>query len=160
MRLRAATALDHELLTVLLAEAVNWAGQVRLPRAQIMAQVRASNYVSGWKRPTDFGAVALTDDDEPVGAIWARLFPQDAPGYGFIAEDVPELGMGVLPGWRGFGVGGLLLAAGIGQAQVLGWSAVSLSVDCANLTAHRLYEKHEFTVVGRNGNSHTMLLEV
>jgi len=160
MRLRAATSLDRDLLTVLLAEAVTWAGHVRLSREQLLAQVQTSNYVAEWKRPTDFGAVALTDDGEPVGAIWARLFSRDAPGYGFIADDVPELGLGVLPGWRGFGVGGLLLAAGIGQAQVRGWTALSLSVERANVTAHRLYERHEFAVVGRNGDSDTMLLDV
>ena len=160
MHLRAAKATDLGLLVRLLAEAVNWNAEVPLTPDEIMAEPRTSHYVSHWPLPTDFGTVAVTDDEEPVGAIWARVFPVDHPGYGFIAADVPELGMAVLPGRRGEGVGGILLGAGVEQARALGWRALSLSVEDGNVAARRLYERHRFRVVGRNGGSDTMLLDL
>ena len=160
MRLRTATTTDRELLVRLLAEAVNWNGEVPLTPSEIMAEPETGHHVTDWQRPTDFGTVAVTDDEEPVGAIWARVFPLDHPGYGFVAEGVPELGMAVLPGRRGEGVGGVLLGAFIEQARALGRRALSLSVEHGNDAARRLYGRHHFHVVGRNGGSDTMLLDL
>ena len=100
------------------------------------------------------------DDDAPLGAIWARVFPDNEPGYGFIARDIPELSMAVLPGRRGKGVGGALLRACIERARTAGCSALSLSVEDGNDVARRLYERHHFRVVGRTGGSDTMRLDL
>jgi len=159
MHLREANATDYELVTRLLAEAYDWAGDKHLTLEQVMADPHASHYVAGWQRPTDFGTVAV-ENDEPLGAIWARVFAPDQPGYGFVAADIPELGLAVLPGARGRGIGGILLGAGIEQARALGWRAVSLSVEDGNLVARSLYLRHHFRVVGRNGGSDTMLLDL
>ena len=52
------------------------------------ADVPLERYVAGWGRPGDSAFVAI-DDFQPVGAAWYRLFEQDEPGYGFVAEHVP-----------------------------------------------------------------------
>lgn len=160
MRLREATTGDYELLTGLVVEAVNWAGQTAMTREQVMAEPDLNHYVTGWKRPTDFGLVAVADDDAPLGAIWARVFPDDEPGYGFIAGDIPELSLAVLPGRRGSGIGGVLLRACIEQAEASGCSALSLSVEDGNDVARALYERHHFRVVGRTGGSDVMRLDL
>jgi len=79
MHLRTAVAEDSELLASLVVEAVNWTGEIRMTREQVMAEPELNHYVTGWKRKTDFGLVALADDGAPLGAIWWRLFPDDEP---------------------------------------------------------------------------------
>ena len=160
MHLRAAVTDDYDLLVQLVVEAVNWTGQTRLDRAAVLAQPELSHYVTGWKRPTDFGLVAVDGDGAPLGAIWARSFSAADPGYGFISADVPELSMAVLPGGRGRGIGGALLRACVAQARELGVAALSLSVEDGNARARALYDASQFRVVGRNGASHTMRLDL
>jgi ribosomal protein S18 acetylase RimI-like enzyme len=155
-RLREATSEDLELLYDLLVEAFNWDGTPRFTRAQVMADPHTGRYLGGWLRAGDFGLVAV-EDDTPVGAVWARALPADEPGYGFVADDIPELGMAVAREHRGRGVGSALLAGCIEQARALGWRALSLSVEDGNAAARALYEHHGFVVVGRNGGSDTML---
>ena len=163
MHLRDATASDAELLTGLLLEAYNWTGETRLTRAAMLADPHARRYLDGWMRPGDLGVVAV--DDAPadvggvaVGAAWARTLTRDEPGYGYVADDVPELGMAVAAGRRGAGVGAALLAALLDRARAAGAPAISLSVEDGNVRARTLYERHGFRVVGRTGDSDTMLL--
>jgi GNAT superfamily N-acetyltransferase len=44
-----------------------------------------------------------------VGVTWALFLDGDDPGYGFVADGVPELSLSVWSGYRGQGVGGELL---------------------------------------------------
>ena len=160
MHLREAATGDYDLLARLVVEAVNWTGQVRMSPEAVMAQPELSHYVTGWMRPSDFGFVAAGDDGAPLGAIWARSFSAADPGYGFVAADVPELSMAVLPGSRGQGVGRALLSACIARARELGVAALSLSVEDGNARARAMYDASRFRVVGRNGGSHTMRLDL
>ena len=159
MHLRDAVSEDFELLSSLLVEALNWTGETRMTDEQVLAEPELNHYVTGWKRLTDFGLVAV-DDDAPIGAIWGRIFPDNEPGYGFIAGDIPELSMAVIPGRRGKGVGGALLRACVEQARLTGCPALSLSVEDGNDVARRLYDRHHFRVVGRTGASDTMRLDL
>nr|WP_182114331.1 GNAT family N-acetyltransferase [Actinotalea sp. JY-7876] len=159
MTLRDAATGDLDLLYDLLLEAFNWDGTPRFTRDQVVADLHTARYLAGWKRPDDFGLVAV-DGDEPLGAVWARALPAAAPGYGYVADDVPEIGMAVAPAHRGRGVGSALLAGCVEQARGLGRRALSLSVEDGNTAARALYERHGFAVVGRNGDSDTMLREL
>ena len=94
-------------------------------------------------RPGDAGVVAVTADGARLGAAWYRLFSAEEPGWGFIAVDVPELAMGVVPEARGRGIGGALLDALLAVARDQGFRALSLAVDRQN-PAHRLYERKGF----------------
>ena len=104
-------------------------------------------YLEGWGRPGDAAVVALDPSGRRVGAAWYRRFPDDAPGYGFVAADVPELAIGVAPEARGQGIGGALLDALLAHARATGEWAVSLSVDREN-PARALYERHGFRDAG------------
>jgi GNAT superfamily N-acetyltransferase len=84
--------------------------------------------------------------------VWWRYFSAEEPGYGFVSEDVPEVGIGVVAGRRGEGIGRALLNALLAVAP----GALSLSVDDGN-PAVELYRKSGFVPVGRVGNSTTML---
>lgn len=155
------------MLTAALLEAVNWDGQVRVTREQLFGNPHLAHYVTGWPHLTDFGTVATDDgavgsgwgDGEVLGAAWCRLFYATDPGYGYLADDVPEVTIGVAPAHRGRGVGSALLAALIEQARVRGHHALSLSVEDGN-RGRLLYERAGFTAVGRSGNSDTMHLHL
>ena len=45
-----------------------------------------------------------------LGDITSGVLGSAGRGYGYVADDVPELTMAVVPGWRGHGIGGELLA--------------------------------------------------
>ena len=98
-------------------------------------------------------------DGAPIGAAWLRLFTADDPGYGYVADDVPELSMAVAAGWRGRGVGRALLQEITRRARTAGHQAISLSVERANF-AHRLYTSDSYRVVQRGPDSDTMVKEL
>ena len=59
-------------------------------------------HLAGWQRPEDFGFIAERDG-AAIGAAWARQFaPDEQPAF-FVAEDTPEITIGVKPHLRGRG---------------------------------------------------------
>jgi GNAT superfamily N-acetyltransferase len=155
LRLREAGPADGGALAVALVEAVDWRGRDDIDLDGVLSVPALAHYVTGWPRPGDFGTVALVGEGV-VGAAWARLFPDDDPGYGFVAAGIPELTIAVRAAHRGRGVGRRLLDAVLGQARERGHPALCLSVEDGNV-ARRLYERAGFVLVGRSGRSDTML---
>lgn len=88
------------------------------------------------------------------GASPAVRSGADGPftGYGWVAADIPELSLAVLPDHQGQGIGGTLLDAVCSLARMSGFPAVSLSVEDGNGAA-KLYADHGFDSVGRSGDS-------
>ena len=105
-------------------------------------------------------AEAEAEAGTPTGAAWARASTAEDPGYGFVADDVPELGMAVLAPYRGIGLGSQLLDACLLALREAGHRAVSLSVEDGNTVARRLYDSRDFRPVGRVGGSDTLLLDL
>lgn len=162
MLLRRATPADEPFIAAMLAEAASWErepGEPPYPLADLLDVPRVADYVEDWGRPGDVGFVA-EEDGEPVGACWYRRFTREHPAYGFIAEDVPGLGLGVVPEARGHGIGGALLAAAVAAAREEGHPALGLSVSERNAGARRLYARAGFSVVRREADSVTMRLDV
>ncbi|MGZ1491106.1 GNAT family N-acetyltransferase [Brevibacterium sediminis] len=123
----------------------------------------------------DAGAVAGSGSDVPAGTdtdgsadaddaatepAAADLTPSDEQmpftGYGWVAADIPELSMAVLPDHQGQGIGGALLDTVCALARMSGFPAVSLSVEDGNGAA-KLYADHGFVSVGRNGDSDVLV---
>jgi GNAT superfamily N-acetyltransferase len=95
------------------------------------------------------GEVPIIAEDPtglPLGATWTwhndPPLRRDATG-----ESVPELCIGVAPGWRGAGIGGVLLDALFARC------AQTMDVMCTNVhvrnPAQRLYQRKGFTMVGQ-----------
>ena len=154
---RPARADDREFLLTMLEAGFDWRGDPGFDRS-LLERPEVAHYLTGWPRDGDFGVVAEWDG-VPVGAAWARLFPADDPGYGFVGAAVPEASIAVAAGSRGLGVGGHLLRRLVEEARMRGLREISLSVEDGN-AARRLYERAGFAVVGREGNADTMLLEL
>jgi GNAT superfamily N-acetyltransferase len=118
-----------------------------------------AKYVDGWGRAGDLGVIAVdSTTNQPIGAVWMRLFTEAQKGYGYVAEDVPELGMALLPEYRGRGIGSALLRRALEMAGI-SHHAVSLSVFADN-PARRLYERFGFEPVGKSENVVTMVKQL
>jgi GNAT superfamily N-acetyltransferase len=155
--LREAVQEDRDFLTDMVVLAVNWEPGRDVSGEDVLDSPDLSHYTSGWKLPTDLGLVATTRDGVPIGAAWLRQLTADDPGYGYVADDVPELAMAVVARWRGRGVGRLLLRSLLADARARGVRAISLSVERANRAAS-LYADEGFSVVQSSADADTMLL--
>ncbi|OUD88401.1 hypothetical protein BC477_10410 [Clavibacter michiganensis subsp. michiganensis] len=103
--LRPARADDLPFLEDMLLASMDWRDDGSMTRERMLATPELAHYVSGWPRAGDVGVVAEVAGD-PAGAAWARLYSDDDRGYGFVAPDIPELGMALVPSARGRGSGG------------------------------------------------------
>jgi ribosomal protein S18 acetylase RimI-like enzyme len=132
-------------------------GRPRPPRS-ILEAPELAQYAQQWgKVPGDLGYKAVEIvAGQLVGAAWLRLFTNGEKGYGYVDDRTPELSIAILPGYRGQGLGGLLLAALLEEAR-RSFKTVSLSVSRDN-PAIRLYRRLGFEVVSESDSSFTMLL--
>ncbi len=113
------------------------------PIQKALSEPGLSKYWKGWGRAGDLGVVALSAAaGHPVSCAWVRLFPRDEAGYGFVAESVPELGIGTTASYRNRGVGTKTLAALLDRCRGR-YPGVSLSVR-QDSAAIRLYERFGF----------------
>ena len=155
VRYRSAGLGDFTFLATMLGEAAVWRPDKPTPTAdQVLADPRYSMYLAGWPRPGDHGLIA--DQDAPVGAAWYRTYTEASHGYGFVAEDIPELSIAVMASRRHEGIGLRLLAELVIASDSQGYPALSLSVREAN-PARRLYESVGFVPVEKHGSSWTMV---
>ena len=153
---------DPAFLAEMLYEAINWhddGAEERPALDTLLAMPEHARYIEQWGRPGDVALYALDRRDEPVGAVWLRQFTAAAPGYGYVADDIPELSIGVYPEFRRQKVGTLLLGSLIARAERNRTRAVSLSVNREN-PAKRLYARYGFEVVAEPGDALTMVLEL
>jgi GrpB-like predicted nucleotidyltransferase (UPF0157 family)/GNAT superfamily N-acetyltransferase len=114
-----------------------------------------SKYHQEWGRESDLGFLLFTPG-ELIGAAWCRFFCKEEKGYGFIAEDIPEIGIALRPKYRAKGLGTRLLQKLLAELQLRGSSQVSLSVDQRN-PALRLYERLGFKKYRQEGNALIMV---
>lgn len=136
---------------------MNW-NNPRFAAEDIEASEEVSRYFVNFPRGRDVGL--LDYEGDTVRAVaWLVFLPSDAPGYGFVDADTPELSITTFETFRGIGIGTELLKTLLASAKARGCPAVSLSVEDGNKARH-LYERVGFAVIGRNGGSDTMLLKL
>ncbi|REJ79062.1 MAG: GNAT family N-acetyltransferase [Acidobacteria bacterium] len=115
-------------------------------------------YIEEWGRNGDFGFVATDEDENLLGAVWARLADEDGQGYGFYDYETPEIAIATVPEARGLGVGTRLLETLIVTARQ-SYPALSLSV-AENNPAKKLYERVGFRTISTEGDHSLMVLEL
>ena len=149
----------RELLLPFLLQCINWShSSPELDASVIEADDQLAAYIDGWGRDGDIAVIAWDDDQQPVGAAWCRLL-SDPPGYGWVADDIPEVSIAVAPDAQGKGVGRQLLHTLCRLAAVSGHPALSLSVSDGNMSKH-LCTQLGFSDIGRSGDSDVMLKQL
>lgn len=157
MELRWAGPQDAELVVTALLGAVNWDAPHRpLTREALQGNARLTGYLVDFTDDRAFGVVGVVDE-RPIALAWAVLFSAEAPGYGFVSPQAPEVALWVHPEHRRQGHGRTLLGSLVAEARRRGLAGLSLSVDEFN-PALELYLRAGFRSVGSSGSSQTMLL--
>lgn len=157
MKTRPLTSADALMPFVLAA--MNWRDDNLWTDQSVLADPHVAHYVTGWMRDGDVGVIAESGE-VAMGAAWWRTFTSADPGYGYVADDVPELGLAVFAPHRGKGVAKALVTELVHRARAEGVPALSLSVEDGNVAARRLYDGLGFVKVGRVGDSDTLMLRV
>ncbi|WP_295626834.1 GNAT family N-acetyltransferase [uncultured Corynebacterium sp.] len=106
-----------------------------------------ARYVDQWSAETDGGIIVEVGGDT-VGGAWLRHFTEDNPGWGYVADEYPEVAIALEPGYTGRGLGGELMRQILEFARERGATGVCLSVEVGNARAIRSYEKVGFGLVG------------
>jgi ribosomal protein S18 acetylase RimI-like enzyme len=90
------------------------------------------------------GNPQLVADDQGRVVGWCDIRRETIPVYAHVGH----LGMGMLPAYRGQGIGERLLRASIDAARSAGFERIELSVYAANERAAALYRKVGFVMEG------------
>lgn len=152
--IRSLTAADESQLWPMLYHAIYAPAGQSPPPPAVVHRPELARYVQHWGRAGDGGFLIHEGAaQEPVGAVWVRLFPPEFRGYGYLADDIPELSMAVVPGHRGQGAGTQLLRRLVESEY--GLQPISLSVSAEN-PAVRLYKRFDFQVVHGDATSLVM----
>ncbi|MEM6806102.1 MAG: GNAT family N-acetyltransferase [Bacteroidota bacterium] len=124
----------------------------------IIEKPHLARYHEHWGKAGDIGIIAMQGMEE-IGAVWARFFEADAPGYGFVKEEAPELGIAIKKAFRGQGLGRKLMEILFEKLREKSVPAVSLSTDSRN-PAMYLYQKLGFEEISREEYSVLMYKEL
>lgn len=122
---------DRDLLRTATLTNMNWSGEQRLTYRDMDQAQDIRHYYDIRTDRGDFGFVA-EEDGSTVGVVWALFLGPDDPGYGFVADGVPELSITVWSGYRSQGVGRALMRRIMDEARVRGLPRISLSVEQGN----------------------------
>jgi GNAT superfamily N-acetyltransferase len=136
---------ETPLLTAATVMNVNWAGDQLVTATDVAAEADLAHYTVLDRGRGDEALVAC-DHSGVVGVVWYLFLGAADPGYGYVADDVPELCVCVWPGHRGAGLGERLVRAACVTAAERGVARMSLSVEAGN-PARRLYERLGFADV-------------
>jgi ribosomal protein S18 acetylase RimI-like enzyme len=143
--IRPVTPQDEPFLWEMLYQSLHVEGQEPFPR-EVLNRPHIARYVKGWGRADDLGFIAVeARSGQSLGAVWSRLSGADDKGFAYLDERTPELGIALLPEYRGRGIGSALLKHLLEVAKNL-YPAIALSVAPTN-PAIRLYERFGFVTV-------------
>ena len=133
-------------------------GEARHPKT-IVDIPEISKYVNDWNPAAGDAAIVAIADDELVGAIWARSFPPENKGYGYVSAEVPEISMAIQEAFRNRGIGTELLKQIAYACRQRGVERISLSVDKRN-PAKQLYQRNGFEFYEDAGTAITMVKSI
>ena len=128
-------------------------GHAPFPRS-VLREPDIAHYLTDFgSRYGDDAQICVDERGERLGAAWVRRMTAADPGYGYIGDEIPEVGMAVEESSRGQGIGRRLLEILLDRHP-----RMSLSVDDENDGAVGLYRSIGFVPVESVGGSTTMVV--
>jgi RimJ/RimL family protein N-acetyltransferase len=160
-RCRIGTINDLPFLKEMLCEAILWNQPENKPSLEeLLSRPDLAKILADWgDRKGDLSIVAIDEDHHPVGAVWYRFWARNDHSFGFVDEDVPELGIAIGKECRGKGLGTLLMKKIIDHTRRIGINKMSLSVSPLNV-ALKLYQKLGFYKVGDYDDAWTIVIDM
>jgi len=149
---------DQDFLFEMLYQSIYHEPNSPKPDKKIIETPEISKYVKNWGKPGDYALIAVDAEGKKIGAVWLRYFDLNNKGYGFISEEIPEIGIAVNEWSRGKGIGSFLLKE-ILQRTESTIRSISLSVQ-PNNPAMKLYQRFAFYVCGKSGDSVIMRYDI
>ena len=145
-------------LKSMLYEAVTWDHKKCIhEQKEILQSPDILKIMKDWgNRKGDIFLICQKDDGKLLGSVWYRFWENNNHSYGFVDENTPEIGIGVVKDFRRFGIGTELMNQIIKFSKNKGICSLSLSVE-SNNPAIYLYNKMGFKKQFLLGNSWTML---
>ena len=125
---------------------------------EILEHPQVRIYAADWGLRGDVGVVGeLAGEPEPVGACWMRLLRGE--GLAYVDDETPQLGIALLPRFRGRGFGRRLMQAALAAARSHGYRQVALTVHPGN-PAIALYESCGFEKADLRRTYHLMVAKL
>lgn len=141
LRIRPLRVDEQDLLVRATLGNMNWIGE-RFTWNDVVVRPEFSHYTRLVSNRGDYGFVAERNQIS-IGVVWLLFLPSTQPGYGFIDESTPELGIWVDESERGRGIGRELLQSALQATTERDITRVSLSVEVGN-RARQLYASESF----------------
>ena len=151
IELRTACADDEDLTRRIVTLATYW----RTDDVHHELPETVEKYFTGWGRSGDIGVFSFQGIEFVGGAVVRQFGPADG-AYGYIADEYPELTIGVEAAFRRRGIAVLLLAALKAKVIEQGLMGISLSVEPDN-GARELYSRMGFDLIEDRGHDLLML---
>ena len=149
---------DQDFITEMLYQAIHVKEGDMAPSRNVLEEPKLKKYYANIGKSTDVGYIAYDKKTrENIGAIWLRLFLNENRGWGYVADNIPELSMAVCNEYRGMKIGTLLIEHLLEKTIEI-YPSISLSVDSTN-KALALYKRYGFKEIGKDNDSITMLLK-
>ncbi|WP_246483295.1 GNAT family N-acetyltransferase [Alkalicoccobacillus gibsonii] len=151
---------EHDFLKEMLYESIFIEESKKPSVEELLNSKELLKYHVNWGMQGDRALVAVSEEDEKLGAVWYRLLQGEKAGYDYVDDLTPELGIVLTKEARGKGVGRALMVQIMKQARDDQFKALSLSVDPENEAAVELYMSLGFAQVGMEGTSLTMVVQL
>lgn len=142
----------------MLYQAANRPGDDWAPLDECINEPRNLRFWKDFPRDDDVAVIA-EGGSGPLGAAWIRRFTDDELSP-IDDPDTPVLAIGVVEEQRGNGVGTRLVTELLRLASDRGVTRISLTTGLFNTAAVRLYERHGFKEVFRQGDGVQMRLDI
>ncbi len=126
------------------------------PEREIISSPDMQIYIENFGEKKGDFALVVEIEDKIVGCAWIRYICD----YGYIDDETPSLAVSLLNGYRGKGIGSLLMMAFFKILKEKGIKRVSLSVSKDNKVARKLYQKLGFKVIQKNKEDEIMVAEL